>query len=59
MDDFLIINSNLNKDNDNKKKNEKSSLNSISIYKNNNKYNIISKSCFYKKLDRKKSSKNL
>ena len=57
MDDFLIINSNLNNDNDNKKKNEKSSFNSISIYKNNNKYNIISKSCFYKKLDINKISK--
>lgn len=47
IDDILIINKHLNK------KSEKNSFNSISIY-SNNKYNIISKSCYYKKIDQNK-----
>ena len=47
IDDILIINKHLNK------KSEKKSFNSISIY-SNKKYNIISKSCYYKKIDQNK-----
>ena len=47
IDDILIINKHLNK------KSEKNSFNSISIY-SNKKYNIISKSCYYKKIDQNK-----
>ena len=47
IEDILIINDQLNK------KSEKNSFNSISIY-SNKKYNIISKSCFYKKIDQNK-----
>ena len=55
MDDILIINNNLksNRDKKSDKKSDKKTFNSISIY-TNKKYNIISKSCFYKKLDQKK-----
>ena len=51
MDDIFIINNNLKSEKD--KKYEKKTFNSISIYSNKN-FNIMSKSCFYKKLDQNK-----
>ena len=55
MDDILIINNNLKSDREKKKekKSERNTFNSISIY-SNKKFNLISKSCFYKKIDQKK-----
>ena len=51
MDDIFIINNNLKLERD--KKDDKKTFNSISIY-SNKKFNIMSKSCFYKKLDQNK-----
>ena len=55
MDDILIINNNLKSDREKQKekKSERNTFNSISIY-SNKKFNLISKSCFYKKIDQKK-----
>jgi hypothetical protein len=55
MDDILIINNNLKSDREKKKekKSERNTFNSISIY-SNKKFNLISKSCFYKKINQKK-----
>ena len=55
MDDIVIINNNLKSDREKQKekKSERNTFNSISIY-SNKKFNLISKSCFYKKIDQKK-----
>ena len=52
MDDIFIINNNL-KSGRKGKKSERNAFNSISIY-SNKKFNLISKSCFYKKIESNK-----